>query len=199
MRLSKPEFYLMNNPVRRYIQKHVELELMKKHLAKQGIDLMGKTILDAGCGSGYSTGLILKEFSPSKLVAFDFMPEQIELAKKRKLPVDFFVGDVTQMELESGAFDAVFIFGILHHVPGWKKGLKEVARVLKPDGVFLVEEVSTGKAFFDIANFFGFKHPEEARFSWPEFEDGIKSAGLNILEKKQIILKGTKSYLCKKV
>ena len=199
MRLSKPEFLAMNNPVRRYVQKHVELQLMKKHLAKQRIDLFGKAILDAGCGSGYSTELLLTEYSPSRLVAFDFMPEQIEIAKKRKLPVDFFVGDVTQMELESGSFDAVFIFGILHHVPSWKKGLKEVARVLKPDGVFLVEEVSTSKAFFDIANFFGFKHPEEARFTWPEFEEGIESAGLKILEKKQIIIKGTKSYLCQKI
>jgi ubiquinone/menaquinone biosynthesis C-methylase UbiE len=196
MRLSKPEFYAMNNPVRRYIQKHVEFNLMKKHLAKHNIDLKGKAILDAGCGSGYGTSLILEEFAPTKLVAFDFMPEQIEIAKKRNLPVDFFVGDVTEMELEPSSFDAVFIFGILHHVPSWRKGLKEVARVLKPGGVFLVEEISTSNIFFHFSNLVGFKHPKEARFTWPEFEEGIKAAGLKILEKKSIILKGTKSYLC---
>lgn len=199
MRLSRAEFIAMNNPIRRYIQKSVEFKLMKKHLKKHNIDLSGKIILDAGCGSGYSTELILKEFSPSKLIAFDFMPEQIKLAKQRNLPVDFFVGDVTQMNLESESFDAVFVFGILHHVPGWRKGLSEISRALKQGGVFLVEEVSTRGFLFDIANFFGFKHPEGARFTWAEFEDGIIKAGFEILSKKRIMIKGTKSYLCKKI
>ncbi len=59
MRLSKAEFLAMNNPVRRYVQKHLELKIIREHLKKHNFSLEGKIILDAGCGSGYSTQLII--------------------------------------------------------------------------------------------------------------------------------------------
>ncbi|MFC7441825.1 class I SAM-dependent methyltransferase [Laceyella putida] len=75
------------------------------------------------------------------MLAFDFMPEQIDLAKRRGLDAEFFVGDVTNIDLPSEHVDVVFIFAILLHVPEWRLTLVEVARVLKPRGIFLVEEV----------------------------------------------------------
>ena len=38
-------------------------------------------------------------------------------------------------------YDAVFDFGIIHHIPRWREALDEVARVLKPGGRFFFEEV----------------------------------------------------------
>jgi len=186
----------MNNPVRRFLQRHIEFRIFKQYLKKHDIDLTNKVILDGGCGSGYSSELIIKEFTPSKLFAFDFMPEQINLAKKRGLKTDFFVGDVTKIELPSNTFDAVFIFGILHHVPEWRKGLHEVARVLKLGGVLLIEELNSSAV--DFFNRLGFTHPEEANFKWTEFEDGIKNAGFKLIEKRKILLEGFKSFLCLK-
>ncbi|MEW5815526.1 MAG: class I SAM-dependent methyltransferase [Spirochaetota bacterium] len=194
MRLSKIEFFVMNNPVRKFMQKHLEFRIFKQLLKKHKINLIGKVILDAGCGSGYSSELLLKEFRPSQLTAFDFMPEQIDLAKKRGLSVDFFVGDVTKIELPDNAFDAVFIFGVLHHVPEWRNALYEVARVLKQKGVLLIEEPNKhGVALFDRL---GFIHPKESQFNWPEFEDGLKMAGFEVLEKKNILTEKFKSFLC---
>ncbi len=54
MRLGKTEFYAMNNPVRRFIQKYWEFRVFINFLKKQKINLSGKVIIDAGCGSGYS-------------------------------------------------------------------------------------------------------------------------------------------------
>jgi len=196
MRLTKIEFKAMNNPIRRFIQKNIEFNIFKKFLDKHRIDLRNKVILDAGCGSGYSSQLILNEFSPSKLLAFDFMPEQIELAKMRKLDVDFFVGDVTNIELPSNSVDTVFIFGILYHVPKWQVALKEINRVLKNDGILLVEEID-GKLGTFFNDYLGFDHPKEARFSWEQFTKGLTEAGFIIIDSKTVI-KGTKSYLCKK-
>jgi len=196
MRLNKVEFAAMNNPIRRLMQRRLEFRTFKGSLKEHNIDLKGKIILDAGCGSGYSSQLIINEFNPAKLVAFDFMPEQIELAKKRFLNADFFIGDATRMELASESFDAVFIFGILHHIPQWKKAVSEVARVLKGQGVLLVEEISrSGVLFF---NRLGFIHPKDALFDWPEFREELVLNGFEILEEKNIILKRFKSFLCLK-
>lgn len=198
MRLSKIEFWAMNNPIRRWVQKNIEFNLFKKHLEKHNINLTGKAILDVGCGSGYSTQLISKEFNPSLLIAFDYMIEQIKLAKKRSIKANFFVGDVAKLELPSNSFDAVFIFGILHHVPEWKKALHEIANVLKSKGFLLVEEIS--KPALNLAYHFGFKHPEESRFEWQEFEKALNIAEFKILEKRKILRNKTfKSFLCVKL
>ena len=52
MQLSSREFKLMNNPIRRYYQKHYEFRYFLAMLHAQHIDLEGKRILDAGCGLG---------------------------------------------------------------------------------------------------------------------------------------------------
>ncbi len=179
MRLGKLEFWAMNNPLRRWIQKHTEFKIFKNQLRRCCIDLDGKVIMDAGCGSGYSTELIVKEFHPSHVVAFDYMPEQISLARKRNLKVDFYVGDLTKMDSGDNTFDAVFVFGVLHHIPEWRNALSEISRVLKPNGVLLVDE------------------PRE-RFNWKDFKFGIKHAGLDILDVKKFFLTYFRAYLCRK-
>jgi ubiquinone/menaquinone biosynthesis C-methylase UbiE len=148
-------------------------------LKKRHISLEKKLIMDAGCGSGYSTELIAHEFHPSRIIAFDYMPEQINLAKKRELRVDFSTGDLTQIESADNTCDAVFIFGVLHHIPEWRAAVCEVFRVLKPGGVLLVDE-------------------PRARFNWLEFESGIRQAGMNILEVRNIFFTLLRGYLCQK-
>jgi len=179
MRCGRLEFLAMNNPLRRWIQKHIEFKIFKKHLEKWCVDLEGGIIMDAGCGSGYSTELIVNEYHPSQVIAFDYMPEQIRLARKRLLKVDFCVGDLRRIESESGTCDAVFIFGVLHHIPQWRKALSEVARVLKQGGVLLVDEPLY-------------------QFTWEELEYGIRSVGMDILEVSNLFFQYFHAYLCRK-
>jgi ubiquinone/menaquinone biosynthesis C-methylase UbiE len=92
--------------------------------------------------------MISKRYAPKELIAFDFMPEQIERAGKKDPRGNYFVGDVTDIQLPSNKFDAAFVFGILHHVPDWEEAIRELYRVFAGGGVLLIEEVnSTGVAF----------------------------------------------------
>ena len=176
MRLGKTEFYAMNNPVRRCIQKYGEFRLFKKFLKKHKINLSGKVIIDAGCGSGYSSKLIRDAFNPSELIAFDIMPEQIAIARKRYAGITFKIGDLTQMQIPDGTADAVFVFGILHHIPEWRKALKNISGFLKQSGVFLVDE-------------------PRYRFTWNEFEQGIRNAGLLLCERVNMCGPFFRSYM----
>ena len=179
MRLGKKEFYAMNNPVRRFIQKHGEFRIFKHFLTKHKINLSGKVIIDAGCGSGYSSKLIMDEFNPSELIAFDIMPEQIAIAQKRYKNIDFKIGDLTRINIPGSTADAVFVFGILHHIPAWRKALRNISGFLKQSGVFLVDE-------------------PKYRFTWNEFEQGIRDAGLSLCERKNIFGPLFRSYMCVK-
>jgi len=179
MKLGRLEFLAMNNPLRRWLQKHIEFKIFKKHLEKRDIHLEDGVIMDAGCGSGYSTELIVNEYHPSHVIAFDYMPEQVHLAERRRLNVEFLVGDLRAIECESSTCDAVFIFGVLHHIAEWKKALCEVARVLKPGGVLLFDE-------------------PRYLFTWGELEAGIKSEGMDILELQTFFFHYFHAYLCQK-
>ncbi len=197
-RLNTIEFLAMNNPARRALQRNFEFPKFVEMLSEAGISLRGKKILDAGCGSGYGLELIQREFKPSRLVGFDLMPEQVERANKRGIPgAQARVGDITKIDEPDGGFDAVFVFGILHHVPAWRQGLREISRVLAPGGVFLNEEIH-GTAVRVQDRLFGTSHPREAAFSWPEYRDGMREAGLEVLAERQLVWEAARSFLARK-
>jgi ubiquinone/menaquinone biosynthesis C-methylase UbiE len=163
-----------------------------------GIDLRGRRILDAGCGSGYSTRLLAERFQPLVLAAFDLMPEQIERANQRHGALaEFSLGDITAIAHADASFDAAFVFGVLHHVPEWRKALAELARVLTPRGVLLLEEIH--ESFVDFEDRFLFtSHPAEARFDWPVFRAAISAAGLTIEDERALVGAAARSFLCRK-
>ena len=197
MELTRLEFHAMNNPIRRIVQRYIEFQLFKVFLRNHNIDLTGKALLDAGCGSGYSTLMIQNEFRPSLLVGFDYMPEQIDLAARRGLGAHFFVGDASCIPLLPDTFDAAFIFGVLHHISQWGMALSQILRVLKPQGILLVEELDRNAVH--IANLLMFTHPEDAAFSWNEFKSGLKETGFRILEERKILVSQARSLLCQKM
>jgi SAM-dependent methyltransferase len=120
------------------------MKIFRRFLKDAGIDLSGARILDGGCGSGYSTALIEREFSPSKLTAVDYMPEQIALARKRNLRADFSVGDLTETGEPGSYYGSVFVFGVIHHIP------RCVLLIEEPRERFTFDELERG---FDKAGF----------------------------------------------
>ena len=175
MRLTKLEFWAMNNPVRRYIQKRLEFRLFQE----MGLTEPGKRILEIGCGSGYGARL-LATLEPASYVGIDLMPEQIERTKGTNLPnTQFAVMDATDLSAyEDGSFDYVVVFGILHHIPAWRTALSEIERVLAPGGSLFIEELQKASTKM-IGQLFHW-HVPEAGFTFAEFETGMMDAGLEV-------------------
>ena len=197
-RLNPVELAAMQTRTRRFFQRRWELPAFVGVLARASIDLRGRRVLDAGCGSGYSTELLWERFRPSRLVGFDLMPEQIERARARGVrAAELRVGDVTRIEEGDGSFDAVFVFGILHHVPEWRIALVEIARVLSPRGVLLVQEIHRRGVDFED-RFLGTEHPQGARFDWPTFRAGLRHAGFEVFDERRLALDFARSFLARK-
>ncbi len=72
------------------------------------------------------------------------------------------------MGAQDASYDAVFEFGIIHHVEDWRAALAEIARVLRPGGRFFFEEV-TATALARPSYRLLFDHPAEDRFTAGEF------------------------------
>jgi len=181
MRLSNIEFRAMNNPLRRFIQKHVEF----RRFRKMGLAGSNRRILEIGCGSGYGAQL-LSSLKPRSYLGIDLMPEQIELAERRGLPAaEFQVRDASDLQpLADGSIDQVVIFGILHHVPTWRRVIAEVGRVLCEGGEFFIEEPDGG-AIRRWDRVFRWNHPQEALFSLDELEEAMRTSGLTIVSRRR--------------
>ncbi len=102
-------------------------------------------ICDAGCGD-LSLLAQLKTHGYKNLYGFDIDAELINSSSKNSLSENEFsvikVGSVCQFPFDDESFNAVIIWGILHHIDpkDYKIALSEAARVLKPKGeIFIVE------------------------------------------------------------
>ncbi len=134
----------MNNPVRALLQRRYEARLLER----LGGRIEGQRALEIGCGRGVGTEIIFERFGAREVHSFDVDPEMVDRARYRlsryrpdRLTLD--VGDATAISAPDASFDAVFDFAIIHHIPNWKDAVAEVARVLKPQGLFFFEEVTS--------------------------------------------------------
>lgn len=131
--------------------------------------------LEIGCGQGMGADLLKTLFKADEVFSFDLDPDQVNTARKNLAEknlmdgsVHLAVSDAAKLPFKTNGFDAVLNFGIIHHCPDWRNAISEIARVLKPSGKFVFEEVF-GKANRSFPLRYMFKHPEEGMFSYQEF------------------------------
>ena len=95
-------------------------------------------MLDAGCGVGYGSAYLAEV--ASRVVGVDVSEEAIAYAQQRyRGPnVEFVVGDLTALEFDAASFDAVCSFETIEHVEDVERYLGQIARVLRPEGIFVV-------------------------------------------------------------
>ncbi len=185
MLMNWVEKAIINNPVRTSLQRHFEMPI----LMNMGGRMQGGRALEIGCGRGVGAELILRFSGADEVDAFDLDPHMAALAAKRLRRlgdrVRLFVGDVEHIDAEDGAYDAVFDFGIVHHVPDWRNALREVHRVLKPGGRFYAEEV-LDKFIHDPLWRRILVHPMHDRFSHDGFAAGLEETGFVIVGSREI-------------
>src|SRR5262245_25765707 len=140
MKLNSIERAAMNNPLRAAHQHRREAAWFRR-LA--GGSLAGQHVLEVGCGRGVGSEVLIDRLGAERVTAFDLDDSMVELARKRLhgRPVELSVGDACSIEQAAGSVDTVVDFGIIHHVPDWQQAISEMARVLRPGGLVLFEEI----------------------------------------------------------
>lgn len=170
----------MNNPVRALVQRRYEAVLMEQ----MGGRVEGQRVLEIGCGRGVGTEIIFERFGAGEVHAFDLDPDMIEQARRRLSGYSsdrlrLFVGDVAAINASDASYDAVFDFGIVHHVPDWQQAVREISRVLRPGGRFFFEEVT--KQALDRWFYRTFlDHPTKNRFTAEEFVAELECQGIAV-------------------
>ena len=95
-------------------------------------------ILETGCGPG-TTASALASFC-RRVVAADYMPLAVELARQRNLPsnVDLLCADLAHLPYPGGTFEKIIFSEVVEHLEEPAIVLRELFRVLKPGGLMAV-------------------------------------------------------------
>ncbi|MFP8958975.1 class I SAM-dependent methyltransferase [Streptomyces nanhaiensis] len=185
MLMNRIEKAAVNSPVRRALQRLYEVPAL---LRLAGGPLPpDSAAVEIGCGSGYGTRLILDRFGAARVDALDLDPGMVARARRRLVHrpgrVRLEVGDATDLKAAFGAgdgtYDAAFDFAVIHHVPDWRAAVAETARVLRPGGVFVFDEV-TAHALARPSYRLLSDHPEHDRFTAGDFLTELPRHGLKV-------------------
>jgi ubiquinone/menaquinone biosynthesis C-methylase UbiE len=104
----------------------------------------GKRVLDVGCGLGNDLSRFAR--GGSDVTGIDISPHAVKLAKEnfaqRGLRGAFRVMDGEQLQFRDDSFDVVYCHTVLHFTPDPLQMVREIARVLRPDGVAILMTVN---------------------------------------------------------
>jgi SAM-dependent methyltransferase len=128
---------------RNWLQALVEIPLMIRALRLP----QWARVLEIGCGRGVALPVLDVCLEPVELIGLDIdgglLAEAREWVRKTCTSARLVEGDVRDLPFEAGRFDLVIDFGTCYHigdaVGGRRAALREVARVLRPGGLFVHE------------------------------------------------------------
>jgi 2-polyprenyl-6-hydroxyphenyl methylase / 3-demethylubiquinone-9 3-methyltransferase len=104
----------------------------------------GLRALDIGCGGGF----LAEEFARvgCRVVGVDPSAVSIETARRHAadtgLDVDYRVGSGEQLPVADGEFDLAYCCDVLEHVTDLDGVVSEIARALRPEGIFLFDTIN---------------------------------------------------------
>ena len=146
--------------------------------------------LELGCGTG-TTALKLAP-GLRQITSTDIAPAMVAIAERKRVAeavdnVKFAVADTASAP--AGPFDAVMAFNLIHLLTDPQAGLAEMARRVKPGGLFLSKTGLLGDAPFWLGPVIGLmrlfgKAPPVSRFNGDKLKAWLREAGFEIVEEK---------------
>jgi demethylmenaquinone methyltransferase/2-methoxy-6-polyprenyl-1,4-benzoquinol methylase len=105
------------------------------------------TVLDIATGTG-DLAILMAQTSADKIIGLDISAGMLEVGKKKieekKLShkIEMVLGDSEAMPYADSFFDAITVSFGIRNFETLEKGLSEILRVLKPNGIFVILETS---------------------------------------------------------
>jgi demethylmenaquinone methyltransferase/2-methoxy-6-polyprenyl-1,4-benzoquinol methylase len=123
---------------------------------KKVVKIVGKNnpkqILDIATGTG-DLALMMASLNPDRIVGLDISAGMLEVGKRKinkanlSEKIEMIVGDSEEMPFDDQTFDAITVSFGVRNFAHLDKGIKEIARVLKPTGVLVILETSNPTKF----------------------------------------------------
>lgn len=111
-----------------------------------------ETILDIATGTG-DLAILLSKSNANKIVGLDLSAGMLEVGKEKvkalglQNRIEMIQGDSENLPFQDNTFDAITVAFGVRNFETLEKGLAEILRVLKPNGIFVILETSVPTKF----------------------------------------------------
>ena len=174
---------------------------LTKFCVSQLEELENKNILEVGCGNGTQSIYIYENYKPASVKGVDINTQNIELANSingAHQSLEFMVDDAQQLaQVADNSVDVLLCIESAFHYPDKESFMRQVNRVLKPSGKFLIADILS-RSYKN--RYFMEKWKRKMSFHhWTEehYRETFKQYGLEIKHTKDItesIKKGYSGY-----
>ena len=128
-----------------------QINPLRLRFIMQNTNLLDQDVLDIGCGGGILTESLYCEGAIT--TGIDLAPLSIEVAKKharvQNYNIDYHcIGVSDQIKLYDHGFDVITCMEMLEHVDDKEAIIKEIARIIKPDGVVFLSTLNRTSASY---------------------------------------------------
>ncbi len=163
----------------------------------------GETVLDIGSGGGLDVFLASKRVGPEgKIIGLDMTEQMVEKARKNAIKgnynnVEFKLGEIEDIPVKDNSIDLVMSNCVINLVPDKEKAYREIYRILKPGGRFVISDLVTEKELDESTR----NNPEKlvacvgGALTEKGYIGAIKKSGfknVNILKKSSMVVSGVK-------
>lgn len=113
--------------------------LVEEHLARYMLAsrLAYGSVLDVACGTGYGSSILLRDKKVDYIVSVDIDITLLKYGKK-VFKLETVEADALNLPFRDNSFDTVVSIETIEHLPSPKWFIKEVARVLRRSGIFIL-------------------------------------------------------------
>ncbi len=184
-KLNWGERLAVNTPVR-VLQQRFEINWMARACRARGF----ARALEVGCGRGAGARLIKGAFKPAELHTTDLDVKMMRkavhyLSPKERETIHLCAADLLALPYPTESMDAVFGFGVLHHIPDWRAGLHEVSRVLRAGGFYFLEEIYP-TLYQNFLTRHILVHPHRDRFDGVDLRLALEHANLPLIAEWEV-------------
>jgi len=181
----------LGNPRKPHGEAGIEMldGMNKRHYAVTGWALeffsfnANDNVLDIGCGGGETIHRIAENIIGGKVIGVDYSPLSVELSIKRNSEfiecgkVSITEASVEKLPFDDNSFDKIITVESFYFWPDPQENLKEVYRVLKEDGKFLIVADINGDADLDEADLEGIKKYDLFNPTLEQFRELLENSG----------------------
>jgi len=106
-----------------------------------------KTVLDIATGTG-DLAILMSKTSAERIVGLDISPGMLDIGKQKistanlSHKIEMILADSEAIPFEDNSFDAVTVAFGIRNFEHLDKGLSEIQRIIKPNGIFVILETS---------------------------------------------------------
>jgi SAM-dependent methyltransferase len=139
-------------------------------------------LLEAGCSSGFLLRELVRDWPGSLIIGSDYIPDPLYRLASLMPGLPLMRFDLVKCPLPSASVDAAVLLNVLEHIEDDAGAVEQVARVLKPGGVAVIE-VPAGPGLYDAYDKY-LRHYR--RYRARDVARLLERAGLRVAERSHL-------------